>query len=279
MGLFTFFNKKGSNGRDIPENIFVEKENTPTDKPEEKLALTISEASHAAIRQTIDSFNPFYFFTFNGTEVPALLAEQYALGKNSARVEGWVKKDANNVVLHIENEKLNIVQHFEFALDQGGSLKLYYQKIPKHNSRTEWSFEKVQDVWVPKTYHLTFDAIESEMEKTIEFIENQTNAPIRADLFTLEAMGVRKGAYVSDNRLGTTYHYGGRIPDASELATNLKEAEVERIVPKEERKTSEADSSQKPIQKSSFNFLYIALLAVLVAGILVFALKSRSKAV
>jgi len=54
MGLFTFFNKKGSNGRDIPENIFVEKENTPTDKPEEKNNLGLNESGIVILFQFLE---------------------------------------------------------------------------------------------------------------------------------------------------------------------------------------------------------------------------------
>ncbi len=124
-----------------------------------------------------------------------------------------IHRNENLVVLEILY--FDIVNRYTFDLSKGGSIVEYYGDDKASSQLREWTYEKKDEVWIPKTFtHKNTrktpspDGLIQKILK-VTFIENTLNHPVPSSEFTLEKLGVTIGDRVSDHKTGLFYIYGG----------------------------------------------------------------------
>ncbi len=193
--------------------------------------------------------NPKYFFK-NCRSIPLYdkLMHLYNNANNPELIETYVKKEGNHVIITSDTTVNGqpISEKFVFDLSAGGNLIDYYNKGPTYENHREYEYEDNSGVWVLKSFkkvnktHKTNGEI-LKSTRIINWSNSVVNVPLKEDEFTMEKLGVKQGARVSDHRIGKGYIYEGtlieppplpktlikeKLPELKELGVNLSAVDV-----------------------------------------------------
>lgn len=126
-----------------------------------------------------------------------------------------VKRDGNLVVFDTGLEGL--INRYTFDLSKSGFIVEYYGESNEGVELRKWSYEKLNGIWIPKSFsldHKTWSntktkSIKTRLYRKVNFLESILNEQIPSSEFSLDKIGVTVGTPVSDHLLGLFYYYGG----------------------------------------------------------------------
>jgi len=180
--------------------------------------------------------DPRYFFFNHGLPVYDMLMHLYNNANNPELMKTYVKREENRVIVTTEGltKGQDIIEKWTFNLSTGGNLVEYYNKGPRAENTREYEYEEKSGVWVLKSYKsMNVTHHEDGDLRSIRLItwsNSVVNVPFDQDEFTLDKLGVRRGALVSDHKRGMGYIYGGFLRDSELLevvdAANMPVREI-----------------------------------------------------
>jgi hypothetical protein len=158
------------------------------------------------------TFDPMFFFTHEGGDHDKFLL-MICENVKHPEAEGSITREGNHVVFSQVMPAGSGTGLDEMDLSQGGnpvhiSSVFRPENGPERLSVWEWTWEKINDVWVPKT---ATKELSGARERTIHLVweENRVNEPLRKDEYSPARMGLRPGDQLHDIRTDATYTIEG----------------------------------------------------------------------
>ncbi|MDH4240362.1 MAG: hypothetical protein OEW48_12440 [Phycisphaerae bacterium] len=195
------------------DNSFYQVEPLMISKEGQKInTLKIMSIENAVSAFKDSTFDPMWYLTRSGHNISKFLLFLHQKA-NSLKVSGKIKRNGDIVSLEISEGTL--FNYYEFNLDKGGNLIKYIGKSKRGEDVYTWTYENIEDTWVPKMFeHVNIDRRHERLRRLsqrVEFMQHIINVPIDPCEFTLDKIGVTVGTPVTDLKMGFFYKYGGGI--------------------------------------------------------------------
>jgi len=191
----------------------------PNDKSKVVYNLVIGEPAMAK-GDELHCLDPRYFLSHPaGPTVHDRLMLLYGHANDEAEVGRSVTQEGNLVTLQYSPPDEIRTSRELYDLAAGGNLLEYYSKTPRVEITKNCTYEEKSGVWVLKSYAGTIinyrkDGEISKNSRMINWTNSVVNVPFKEDEFTLDKLGVKAGARVSDHRIKKVYRYEGILPEA-----------------------------------------------------------------
>ena len=191
----------------------------PNDKSKVAYDLVIG-APALAKGDELHCLDPRYFLSHPaGPTVHARLMLFCDHAHDETEVGRSVKREGDLVTFQYTAPDKTRTSREVYDLSTGGNLLEYDSKSPTVEITGNYTYEEKSGVWVLKSYAGTIinhrkNGEISKNTRTIKWTNSVVNVPFKEDEFTLEKLGVKPGARVSDHRIKKVYRYDGVLPDA-----------------------------------------------------------------
>jgi len=161
-----------------------------------------------------------YLSTWQGLDIDAMLMLAYRQADKTEETQRSIEQQGQKVIYRVGQN--GYTWSYTFDLAKGGSLVTVENSGTDMQNTYEYEFVQIDGVWLPKAFKCKRVSRANPAEKVIheeevQFVENVINKDIPESAFTVEAMGVHSGYYITDNRIGASYYYGGtevqNLPD------------------------------------------------------------------
>lgn len=195
------------NGMQTPKGIYrYGRFGSPGNPANGELNLLIYSFPEERINPNQFDFNPLDFLqTFRGN-----------VAKDLTPYTGWADKsrmaifkiirEGDNVTIDIGNDQS--YNRYTLSLSQSCNPISCEDREPGRASQWKWTYEKIDGVWLPKTWSETVrNKDEQDEDQKVTFVENLLNQPVEASAFSLPSLGVKPGNKVQDRRVQPIRHF------------------------------------------------------------------------
>ncbi|MBN2183391.1 MAG: redoxin domain-containing protein [Sedimentisphaerales bacterium] len=216
----------------------------PNDKSKIDYYLVIGDPALAKGEQD-HCLDPRVFLTYpGGVTIHSRLMLLYNHANDKTEVGRSVKREGDLVILQFSDETR--MSREVYDLSAGGNMVDYYSKSPTVEITMNYTYEEKSGVWILKSFkkqninHRKNGEV-SKWARTTNWTNSVVNVPFEEDEFTMEKLGVKQGARVSDHRIPRVYIYKGtliesplspktlikeKLPDFKDLGINLSAVDV-----------------------------------------------------
>jgi len=204
---------------------------------ERSLAILPQELAAQQVQATSRSLDPMWYLMLQDLPVSDRLSHYYDLSQQGQLTRSSVRREGNRVVVEIRSGKESRgVTRWTFDLDRGGNLvhQLYdAEEAGGGMTQVDYEYTRVNGVWVPARYRCVRGIRGEEANpkrggiREVVFQNNVVNEPVKASEFSLEAMGVKVGTRISDNRVGLFWIYGQEAESARPVMREGESATVD----------------------------------------------------
>jgi hypothetical protein len=153
-------------------------------------------------------FEPMFFFTDKGNwqdQHLQVLADNF----DHPAAIGSVKREGDTITVVRVIDEVSVEKVFSLAMGGNATRITTTEKRPdgsEHVWVNSWDWERVNDVWVPKSasrQERDSAALGERKNHSIEWEQNLVNDPIEEREFSLASLGLRQGDFIFDTRNNT----------------------------------------------------------------------------
>jgi hypothetical protein len=185
----------------------------PANPAKRPLTLTIAASGDPRserLQPQLYDFNPLYYLdTFRG-DVARDLSFYIGAADHPGLANTKVIREGDLVTIDMGTKES--YNRYTLSLSHGCNPVSCSGVSPGMTSEWRWTYEKVDGIWLPKTWMETVHqkGVRDE-QRNVTFVENRVNQPVEPAAFSLPRLGVERGDKVQDRRTQpvTQYQYEG----------------------------------------------------------------------